>query len=75
MDNNLKTCEDVLKHILGIYNYGGAIAQGEILNLYDFIEDQNNQIKSLENKVTKLEQSQNPEGSMTLQGYIDELPG
>jgi hypothetical protein len=23
----------------------------------------------------KLEQSQNPEGSMTLQGHIDELPG
>jgi hypothetical protein len=23
----------------------------------------------------KLEQSQNPEGLMTLQGYIDELPG
>jgi|688.fasta_scaffold781651_3 uncharacterized protein involved in tolerance to divalent cations len=56
MDNNLKTCEDVLKHILGIYNYGGAIAQDEILNLYDFIEDQHNRIVEFENKVEQLEE-------------------
>jgi hypothetical protein len=41
----------------------------------DLIVSQNNRIVELENKVKQLEQSQNPKGSMTLQGYIDELPG
>ena len=36
----------------------------------DLIVSQNNRIVELENKVTQLEESQNPEGSMTLQGYI-----
>lgn len=55
MDNNLKTCDDVLKHLLRIYNYGGAITQDEILNLYDFIEDQHNRMVELEAKVEQLE--------------------
>ena len=40
------------------------LSRSEIEDVLEFFESQ-----------IKLEQSQNPEGSMTLQGYIDELPG